>query len=474
MLATASLVCACLSLLPAPQSPMSLGPLRVTVRGPDGEPRAGAMVQILRSDGDQNYLNLDLDERNHVRTVAKLPTPKSGSIGVQVPTAIPHRIRVDVEPFAIELRAGVYAGDEVDIRLRDGAVLDGIVRDDAGNPIPAERIVVLSSPRPSALRFETRAGADGRFQVTRLMPGVYHVDAESTHAAKHGGKRTTLAAGENEPIEFALDRGATMRGRITDAATGAPIVGAVLGVGWTYDKPVTTDADGRYELRGLGGPFGNNLFVKKAGYAELQIDRPEQKEGELTRDLRLERGVNVTGRIVDAAGAPVARCYVAVVGMTHDGERQQTDWLSTRTDADGRYTIGDVREALDPVLLVRHDGAATWTVDVPEATNGEVAMPDIALRARRTIQGTVRGARAEPIAGAQVKLIGTHEGAPPQTRGGSMLGHYLAERRVYSDRLGRWFVGDLGPGTYTLSYESAEQQVVVEPGEDPAPITLEH
>ncbi|MFN3243237.1 MAG: carboxypeptidase regulatory-like domain-containing protein [Planctomycetota bacterium] len=459
------------------QDALPAGPLRVTVLDVDGQPRRGAFVEVYRYDGaDAGYSNLDLDEKEHRQRVGRLPTPKSGSVGFQLPAAIPYRVLVDVPPFAIEWRSGVHAGDELTIQLRDGAIVEGVVRDDTGAPIPAEHVMVMAKTDPRSGHRYAQAGADGAFRFDRLMPGPWYVDAESTHAAVHGGQGVALVSGETTEVTFALDRGATVRGRVVDASTGKPIRGARFGVGWTFDKPVLTDADGRFVMKGLGGPFGNNLFLSCPGYCELQVQRPKQKTGVVEIELEMERGVTVTGRILDRDGAPASDCYVAVVGMSHNGRMQETDWLSTRTDANGRYTIGDVRAVLQPVLLVRRDGCGRLTTAIPMAgakAGDRVTVPDVRLRPRRIVHGVLRDAGGLPIAGQRVKLLGNHRGAPANTaHGGGFLSHYLAERRTWTDANGRFFFGDLLEGGYILEVDKVQQAVDVHEGVPTEPIEV--
>ncbi|MFK7740310.1 MAG: carboxypeptidase regulatory-like domain-containing protein [Planctomycetota bacterium] len=452
-------------------------PLRITVSGPDGKPYPGATVQVLRfENADAYYAMHEWIDRDRQRTVARLTTPKNGCIGVQLPVAIPHRICVDVPPFAIEWRAGIYAGGEIEIQLREAAILEGTVTDDTGAPIPAERVLVQASGNPTTQKTWLAAGADGCFRMDRCMPGNYYVEATSSRAACHGGKNVKLRSGEKTMVAFLLERGATLRGQVRDEQTGLPIAGATLGISWTFDKPVASDADGRFELRGLGGPFVNNLFLRHPSYAKQQIQRPAQKQGAVTLDLAMRRGIEVSGRIVDAQGSPVGDCYVAVVGMTRDLAQQQTDWLSARTDEAGRYQLSGVRELLRPVVLVRRDGNATWFATVPKADNKQhSAVPDITLLPRQIVQGVLLDGAGDPMPGSRVALIGMHDGAPRHCRkGNGALASYLGHRAGYTDARGRFFFGDLAPGNYELHSPPLRQQVRVRAGVDPKPIELAH
>jgi len=454
---------------------VEMEPLRVTVLAPDGKPMRGAMVEVLRFDGgDACYSNLDVDHSEDFRTIAKLPTPKSGSLGLQLPVAIPYRIRVDVPPHAIEWRSRVYAGAEVTIQLRPGATVEGIVRNDSGKPIRAENVQLGLMPYPGRVRYYTQAGKDGKFRFERLMPCEASLSVESTQGAIHGSQNVTLESGKTTNVESTLDHGAIMRGQVTDADTGKPIAGAVLGVGWTFDKPIVTNEAGRYELIGLGGPYSNNLYIRCKGYCKQQIPRPKEKTGTVTVDLKLKRGITVTGRIVDARGKPVRDCYVAAIGMQYK-RQQETDWYSTRTDGEGRYTIADLRPELIPVLLVRHDPHATLTMPIPKAgKKNKVTVPDVQLRPRRVLRGRMYDDMGKPWPSQRVQLKGNHDGAPAHTQQGrgGILASYLGSRTVYTDSLGRFFVGDLAPGTYSLKAGAHEHVIEIKAGEDPKPLEL--
>jgi hypothetical protein len=65
-----------------------------------------------------------------------------------------------------------------------------------------------------------------------------------------------------------------------------------------------------------------------------------------------------------------------------------------------------------------------------------------------------------------------HDGAPDQAKGRgpiTMVGTYLGSRTVRTDERGRFFFGDLAPGSYTLTYEAVEQGVEVREGVDAGP-----
>jgi protocatechuate 3,4-dioxygenase beta subunit len=442
-----------------------MGPIRVTVLDPNGKPKRGVLVELLRFDGaDVNYRNLDLSEGDLFQTIAKLPTPKSGSLGMQVPVAIPYRVRVDVPPHAIEWREGVYAGAELTIQLRAGAIVEGTVKSDNGKPIRAEKVTLRPMPYPSRIRYHTQAGDNGRFRFERVMPCEASINVESTQGAIHDRHSVTLESGKVSTVNVTLDHGATMRGQVIDAATRKPIEGAQIGVGWTYDKPIRTDKDGFYELVGLGGPYANDLFIQAKGFCKQRIRRPGIKKGGVTVDLRLKRGLAVTGRILDVDGKPVEGCYVAAIGYV-----QGFDWRSARTDKDGRYTIPDLRHEIVSVLLVRDDLHATWTMPFPESGNrAQVTASDVRLRARRIIRGTLLDSMGKPWAGQGVELKGNHDGAPAS----ALLASYLASRSVKTDTLGRFFFGDLAPGTYELSCKGDTEVIEVRKGKDPQPLDL--
>lgn len=422
---------------------------------------------------DAGYANLDLADVATSHVVSRSLTAGQGTTALHLPVAIPYAIRVDSPPYAIEDRRYCYAGDEVMIRLRVGATVRGVARDEDQAPLPNVRVRLRYDDRAS--RFEAVSDREGVFRIERLRPGSVTLDViDVPTAALPDWVNLELESGSTHEVSLVAPSGCEVFGCITDALTGEPIADAEIGIGWTFDKPVRTDEHGRWRMRGIGGPFANNLHIRADGYRKTCIQRPSQATGEVEVNLELHAAIEVRGRVLDVDGTPAAGCYVASVGYDPLG----IDWHAAITDEDGRYTITNVRTNGGSTLLVRHELRATSLFAVPLANSDLVVeMPDITLRKRRVLRGSLR-VRGAPLADVTGFLIGCNDEAPTFLRGlgncqSPMLLHYVARRKVITDARGRFVVGDLDAGSYELELNGALYPIQVEAKVDPLPLHIE-
>jgi hypothetical protein len=148
---------------------------------------------------------------------------------------------------------------------------------------------------------ELRTGetnASGTFEFAGLDPGEYVVHVVAARfRAKDSAKLTLVDRGRVEE-RVQLEEGRTIAGRVRDEA-GAPLGEVSVGSSDVSGAIAVTDAEGRYELAGLG-EGRVNLFATKDGYA------PRQLRGIATGgrniDLTLERPASVEGVIVRKGG----------------------------------------------------------------------------------------------------------------------------------------------------------------------------
>jgi hypothetical protein len=145
---------------------------------------------------------------------------------------------------------------------------------------------------------------------------------------------------------------ASIRGRVTAADTGAPVRRAEVRAnsGSGTSRLVTTDGDGRYELRDLpAGTF--TLTISRTGFVSLRFGqrRPleapiaiELAEGErFTADISLPRGSAITGRVYNEFGEPVADVRVQTLRsrMIQGRRRLQPIGAGDRTDDTGAFRV---------------------------------------------------------------------------------------------------------------------------------------
>ena len=181
----------------------------------------------------------------------------------------------------------------------------------------------------------------GRLQSSTLLAGAYSA------SLSFPGMRTidfqvSLANGRILDLgDLRMYQGsgganlALVRGRITDAASGAPLPGALIRI----EQPpmqVTSGADGSYQI--LQVPAGHiRIVVSAAGHSSRfgEVDVEAGSIIEFSAALQVEEnsgGATIRGTIVDGvSGSPLAGVSVAVIAGAPA--------VATSTDASGNYSL---------------------------------------------------------------------------------------------------------------------------------------
>ncbi|MBK7875669.1 MAG: sigma-70 family RNA polymerase sigma factor [Planctomycetes bacterium] len=159
-----------------------------------------------------------------------------------------------------------------------------------------------------------------------------------------------------------------------------------------------TGADGRWRTDHIeAGAVQVGVSGRKPGGTVVVVVGEER-----TLRLVLDRGVDVTGRVVDPAGAPVAGAVV-FYGWPNWPRAMQT---IGRAGADGRFAFRSLRPDIALAALTpQHSGSPeVWLRDAA-APAPELRTVELALRDGETaLRGTVFGADGERVAGAWVRI----------------------------------------------------------------------
>ena len=126
-----------------------------------------------------------------------------------------------------------------------------------------------------------------------------------------------------------------LAGVVTDAATGAPVTGALVDVVGPSDRRTVTDADGSYELRLPIGDY--DVEVSAFGYGTATADATVTEGATTALDVALEAvpSHTVSGTVVDDRGSPVSGVTVSLLG---------TPLPAVVTGPDGAFAIPNVPE----------------------------------------------------------------------------------------------------------------------------------
>lgn len=247
---------------------------------------------------------------------------------------------------------------------RTASDLSGKVVTAGGGPA-AMAFVDVTGLSPGTMNQQERTDADGQWEVFALPPGDYQV----TVRVAGGGMATARVSSPSRGNVLTLSGTGSMIGQAKGISDGtfaleADCLDEAPSYGESGERFLVTVESGSYRVDGLPACHAN--LVVRNGQARvrvLAVDVPAG--GVVNQDLDLAPPVSkqVSGRVLDEAGQPVAGAVVAVV--EEDGAR-------TTADASGRFTI-EARSGATIIVAGEHgsaelyvpdDDTTRWDVDV--------------------------------------------------------------------------------------------------------------
>jgi protocatechuate 3,4-dioxygenase beta subunit len=410
-----------------------------------GEPSAGARVwtevpgwpRVLR--GMEPPGGLPKEARTAADGTFTVRVPVIGGSNFEVLAARPGLATSRAGPFPQNPEGGSWPF--VEIRLGEGAALEGRVTGADGGPLAGARVRIWRDAQvpeegtlftqllPESVGQTTYSTGDGSFRLRRIEPGNYRVEARASgHAARTIGP---VAIGAPQArVDLALEAGGRLAGRVVDHGgtplPGIEVVASPLGdggpasgedddlirTGMLGAAAAVTGADGTYALEHLAaGEF--RLLARARGREPAAI--PASVPGPPLPDIVLAPHARIAGRAREAAtSAPVVRFGVRLDRRDVDGLfREDPRQAREIGDAGGRFASEGLR-AGEWRVRVSAAGFAPWSKVLSLAPGEEVEL-DAALNAGRRIEGTVTRPDGEPIAGAAIRArlaAGGREGEP--------------------------------------------------------------
>jgi len=273
-------------------------------------------------------------------------TAPDGSYTITTLITGQYRVRAYAEGYIEEYYDGVYEYDQatpvsvtmpddtpgIDFTLDLGGTISGHVYQSDGTT-PVEGAWVDASLVDGGYGRGATTASDGSYTITTLITGQYFVEAYPPYGVNLLPSSTTaeVIQGETTTIDFVLQAGGIISGRVTDeGGEGVPET-YVYAYGPRY-RSTYTDEDGYYTIAGL--PSGNYTVTAEPPYGVNLLGSSTTAEviqGETTIvDFVLQVGGIITGRVTDEAGEGISGAYVYADGP---------NYRSTYTDEDGYYSI---------------------------------------------------------------------------------------------------------------------------------------
>ena len=271
--------------------------------------------------------------------------PGGSSVGVNHDTLI----RVS-EGFMVP-EGGNVTG--VTVEVAQGGIITGRVYDAQTGEGISPAWISIENPEVGSADGDSNDGENGRYRITKLWPGTYHVrsvqggvgylDARNPAHDPLVVKLGTTIRG----IDFGLTKGVTVRGTV-HAPPGATLEDLMVSATYTdqasepyrgRSRGISRSKAGDFTISGLA-PSEPVTFQAKAGAWASEIAGPFTLRTDGVHGVTLtlvQRPVgSVSGRVVYGGGVPLSAARVAVRSSTGDHAE------SVESDANGRFTFTDL------------------------------------------------------------------------------------------------------------------------------------
>lgn len=406
-------------------------------------------------------------------------------------------LRVTADGARPASRSGLHvenAGslEGVEVELRAGLVLSGIVKDTAGQPVEGAAVslssarITLGAGTAGGLESSTRTtDAAGRFRFEGLSSDPVNITVVRAGFA-FATKLMAMPSVDEYTIE--LEPTGIAWGRVRDDSSGRALDNVEVTAGRGFHGRVTADVllgAAAADFLGESDPAG--LFVVTGAISRevsLSISTPDHP-GCTVRTPRLDEGARhelvvaleraraITGTVVDPGGRPVAGVRVAATlevprpqsdpigGPPMPGVRRRMVRLGSPPEEPGvptRIAEREVFTGSDGTFAIERLAAGSWTVTAADDLHAPARTTvDLAEDASATIElrleagGVVAGFAwvrpGVPFDGVRIVLEAT--GTEKKTG-------VPSRRSVLADTAGAFEIGGLAPGEYVARIDESD------------------
>lgn len=352
--------------------------------------------------------------------------------------------------------------------VSSGRIEGRITDDETGEGIAgAEISIILGNPiRPAPLSVVTDRTGYYAFEHAAVGPVMlfsatapgYQADDKLEIA---GIKGLRVDAGETLVLDRTLFAGGTLRGTVRDPE-GSPVSAATValvdrGRRWAGESTAVTDGKGEYAILGLRAAK-YDLRVSAAGHAPLTEDEDARIEikGDLkpmTRDIVLQRGATLEGRVLSPEGEPVAAAEVRVEAVGKGRVRDRVRDLVTVSSSSGEYFLRGVPPGIKVQLVATHDDYVEGRSAQVQFKAGALVPLDVSLRPGITLPGRVTDARGLAVVGATIRWGNVEGVSDRDLRDTFRADEHLTPRVLRSDDRGAFLITHLPPGKTLVKVE---------------------
>jgi len=397
--------------------------LRGRVLNPDGNSVGGARVTISPGDTEAGVLG-DSRAMQEERSVM---TDDQGVFEVDELPGGFYRLEAYRDGFLSSAvrRVDLVPGDPLDgveLRLRDGATVEGWVLTESGEPVEGALVMF---DRPAA-----RTGADGAFLIEGVEPGQKTVEVRHPDFVWHEENRK-IRPGENV-IELRLHAGAGVSGH-TLRSSGEPLAG--VSVRLTRETRPTREYGARSDRDG-----GFRIDSVQPGTYQVQAMRDDLVQVAANQEIEvgvdgvddvligLRSGAAIHGVIKGLNLDELARVHV-MARNPESGSRRG------RVDHSGAYRIERASPGVWWVRAVLPGGSRETEERVVVSDDASDVVQDLDLTSGDTLRGVVL-VDGEPSASVQVSLHGLDRSV---------------SRQAQTDLEGRFVLENLLDGRYRIT-----------------------
>ena len=306
----------------------------------------------------------------------------------------PYRLTARLSGYAETTQQASPGGERIEIVLRPGGAITGLVADEDGRPVESFGIDAEPTSR-TAGGMIVRGGRQrvvdpqGRFTIEDLAEGTYVVRAETPEMVAGSASGVKVVPGQTTDAGVVrLSRGGVVRGSVVDN-TGAPVPGATISVRGPGMEMVfrgdntaaTSDAAGLFEARGV--PLGKvDLTATHPSYAAGRVSVEVAAKSPAEARVVMTQGGRIEGLARKRDGAPLAGRIQAMPAQMGMGMDMASHPPMVSLAGDGSFAVEHVAPGRWRVMLMQ-GGVSQLTSTLSkevEVREGETAGVELITR----------------------------------------------------------------------------------------------